>query len=190
MSTTYSPAPAPLKRSLRANQRPLDGARSLAALLLAAAVSALVVLADQLIDAWADGHLFLGWVALWVVIFAGSALFAGTARRLARRTMVALDGWSRSLAEARAQARLWEMAQRDPQLRARFLAAAATQPTAAAVDVTTASFAASVPDTATVATSLATHLAAPALANRLAPTAATAPGATLMRGRSGYLPYL
>jgi hypothetical protein len=85
-------------------------------LLLAAAVAALVVLADRLISTWADGHLFLAWVALWVVIFAGSALFAGTARTLAQRTLRSLDNWSATLAEARAEMRLWELARRDPRL--------------------------------------------------------------------------
>jgi len=126
MSTVFSPSPASLglkqTPGTAAAPRRLDGgARSLAALLLAAAVAALVVLADQLIDTWADGHLFLGWVALWVVIFAGSVLFAGTARRMARSTMDALDDWSRSLAEARAEARLWELANRDPRLKAELI---------------------------------------------------------------------
>ena len=130
MSTVFSPSPASLgleqTPGTAAAPRRLDGgARSLAALLLAAAVAALVVLADQLIDTWADGHLFLGWVALWVVIFAGSVLFAGTARRMARSTMDALDDWSRSLAEARAEARLWELAKLDPRLKAELIQARA-----------------------------------------------------------------
>lgn len=125
MSTVFSPSPAAVGTAApstadlgmyRAGRR-FDGSRSLAAMLLAAAVAALVVLADQLIDTWADGHLFLGWVALWVVIFAGSALLAGTARRMARSTLTALDSWSRSLAEARAEARLWELAKLDPRLK-------------------------------------------------------------------------
>ena len=53
---------------------------------------------------------------LWIVVFAGMALFANTARSLARRTVVALDGWSQTLAEARAEARLWEMARMDHRL--------------------------------------------------------------------------
>lgn len=97
-------------------RRRFDGSRGLAAMLLAAAVAALVVLADQMISSWADGHLFLGWVALWVVVFAGLALFADAARSLAGRTLRSLDGWSRSLAEARAEARLWDIARTDPRL--------------------------------------------------------------------------
>jgi len=96
--------------------RRLDGTRGLAALLLAAFVAALVLLADHLISTWADDHLLMAWVALWVVVFAGLALFAGTARRLARHAQTALDGWSRTLAEARAEARMWDMARSDPRL--------------------------------------------------------------------------
>jgi hypothetical protein len=105
--------------------RRFDGSRSLATLLLAAAVAALVVLAEQMIGTWADGHLFLGWVALWVVIFASSVLFAGSARRLARSTVRSLDSWSASLAEARAEARLWDLARTDPRLKAELMQARA-----------------------------------------------------------------
>ncbi|WP_291010753.1 hypothetical protein [Hydrogenophaga sp.] len=96
--------------------RRFDGARSLAALLLAAAVAALVVVADRLVNTWADGHLLAAWVFSWIVVLAGLALFAGTARRLAQRTMRGLDAWSRARALARADARLWKAAQSDPRL--------------------------------------------------------------------------
>ena len=132
MSTVFSPSPASLglntatAHASQGTDHPrssLDGSRGLAAMLLAAAVAALVVLADQLVSTWADSHLFLGWVILWVVIFAGSALFAGTARNLAQRTLRSLDSWSATLAEARAEMRLWELARRDPRLMAELMQA-------------------------------------------------------------------
>lgn len=86
---------------------------SLSVMLLAALVAALVLVADRFVGTWADEHLFLGWVALWVVIFAGLALFAGTARRFAVRAMDALDGWSQARARARAESRLWAIARSD-----------------------------------------------------------------------------
>ena len=92
------------------------GVKGLSVMLLAAAVSALVVLADRYVSVWTDGHLFFGWVALWAVVFAGLALFAGTARRLATRAMGGLDNWSQSMASARAEARLWEIAKSDPRV--------------------------------------------------------------------------
>ena len=51
-----------------------DGARGVASLLLAALVSALVVVANQVIETWSDGHLLAAWIALWLVAFAGIAL--------------------------------------------------------------------------------------------------------------------
>jgi len=99
-------------------RRGLDGAKGLAAMLLAALVAAMVVVADQLVVNWADGHLLVGWVALWVVAFAAMALFAGTVRKLAARMLVALDAWSSAVAQARADVRLWEAAKADPRVMA------------------------------------------------------------------------
>jgi hypothetical protein len=99
------------------------GVRSLSVLLLAAAVSALVIFADQYVSVWTDGHLFFGWVMLWAVIFAGLALFADTARNLAARAVGMLDHWSRSMAHARAEARLWEIAKSDPRVMSELMVA-------------------------------------------------------------------
>ena len=118
LASTSSSVSLGLGRAPSAKQAPrnTDGARSLAALLLAAVVAAMVIVADRLVSTWADGHLLLAWVFLWVVVFAGLALFADSARRVARRGIVVLDSWSQSMAEARAETRLWEMAKHDPRL--------------------------------------------------------------------------
>lgn len=71
-------------------RRGFNGARGLSAMLLAAMVSALLVVADQLISAWADGHLMVAWVALWLVGFSAIALFADAANKLASTVMAAL----------------------------------------------------------------------------------------------------
>lgn len=92
------------------------GVRGLSVMLLAAVVSALVIFADQFVVVWTDGDLFLGWVLLWAVVFAGLALFAGTARNLAVRAMGVLDAWSVSMAHSRAEARLWAIAKSDPRV--------------------------------------------------------------------------
>jgi hypothetical protein len=97
-----------------------ERARGLAGILLAAAVAALVVVADQLVSTWADGHLFLGWVAMWAVVFASMALLSGAARRMSQRLVRALDAWARDRAEARAEARFMVLAQRDPRMMAEF----------------------------------------------------------------------
>jgi hypothetical protein len=97
-----------------------ERSRGLAGMLLAAAVAALVVVADQLVSTWADGHLFLAWVAMWAVVFASMAVFTGAARRLSQRLVRALDAWARERAEARAEARFMVLAQRDPRMMAEF----------------------------------------------------------------------
>lgn len=100
-----------------------DGTRGLAAMLLAAMVAALVVVADQLVDTWADGHLLAAWVVLWMVGFAATALFADTARHLAKRTVAGLDAWSQRVARARADARLLDLAHKDSRVMADLQAA-------------------------------------------------------------------
>ncbi|AOF86052.1 hypothetical protein BSY239_3954 [Hydrogenophaga sp. RAC07] len=118
LASTPSSVSIGLRRAPSSHHQPkrVDGSRGLAAMLLAAVVAAMVVLADRVISTWADGHLLLAWVFLWVVVFAGLALFADSARRMARRGIVVLDSWSESMAEARAETRLWEMARQDPRL--------------------------------------------------------------------------
>ena len=94
-------------------------------MLLAAMVSAMVVVADQLIETWADGHLLVAWVALWLVGFVAVAVFAGAARKLAVTLVGALDGWSRRVAQARSDKRLWAIANSDPRVMADLNAAIA-----------------------------------------------------------------
>ena len=102
-------------RDIRDN---FSGPRSLSTLLLAAVVAAMVVVADQLIDTWADGHLLAAWVTLWAVGFVAVGLFAGATRELASRLMTGLDAWSARLAHRRADERLWAIAQTDARLMA------------------------------------------------------------------------
>jgi hypothetical protein len=109
-------AQAPAEKGVYTARRRFDGTRGLAAMVLAALVAGLVVVADQVISTWADDHLLVAWVLLWLVVFAGMALFASTARRLANTAWRVLDDWSRTMAEARAEARLWDMARSDPRL--------------------------------------------------------------------------
>jgi hypothetical protein len=102
----------------------LDATRGLAGVLLAAMVATLVVVADQLMETWADGHLLAAWVLMWVIGFAALAVLAPTARNLAGRVMAGLDGWSQDVARRRADERLWDLARRDPRVMADIQAAA------------------------------------------------------------------
>jgi hypothetical protein len=94
----------------------LSGTRGMATMLLSAVAAAVMVVAYQVMDSVAEGHLLVMWIALWAVAFAALALFAGAARQIAARTKISLDAWSRSLAEARADQRLWAMAKADPRI--------------------------------------------------------------------------
>lgn len=95
-----------------------SSARPLAALLLAAIVSALVVAADALVDSYADGHLLLAWSILWAVAFAAMALFAGSAREAAHRLLQAVGTWQARREARQADAAFWALAQRDPRIMA------------------------------------------------------------------------
>ena len=116
MSTVFSPAPAsvgipsdpsPVRRRSR------SGSRGLTALLLAGAVALLVLVADRAIGEWADEHLLLGWLAMWAVVFAGTATLGGTARRLALSGLRGAASWGRALVEARNELRAWNRIRHD-----------------------------------------------------------------------------
>jgi hypothetical protein len=96
----------------------LSGTRGLSKLLLSAMVAATMVVAYEVMDSVAEGHLLVMWIALWAVAFAALALFAGAARDLAARLGAGMDAWSRSLAEARSDQRLWAAAKQDHRLMA------------------------------------------------------------------------
>jgi hypothetical protein len=90
--------------------------KTLANLLLAAGVAALVVGVDQMIDSWAESHLVAAWLALWAVAVLAIVLLRGLTRHLAQNLMTGLDAWSAHVARSRADERLWAMAQSDPRL--------------------------------------------------------------------------
>ena len=95
-----------------------DGARGAASLLLAAVVSALMVVANQIIDNWSQGHLMVAWVGMWAVAFAALALLATPARRaaIALRGAVARNAEARR--QARSDARFWNVAMGDARMMA------------------------------------------------------------------------
>lgn len=100
-----------------------DGARGVATLLLAALVSALLVVANEVIETWSDGHLLAAWIALWLVGFAALALLAKPMRTLTARGPQA---WRKRLAARRQSAqdaRMWNFAQQDSRVMADILCA-------------------------------------------------------------------
>ena len=108
---------------LRSVGRSFNGSRGLAALLLAAMVSALLVVADRVISSWSDGGLLVGWIALWAVAFVALALFSDSTRALAKRASAAWRASARHRAIHRQDQQLWRVAQSDSRVMADIAAA-------------------------------------------------------------------
>jgi hypothetical protein len=100
-----------------------DSAKTLATLLSAAVVAALVVVADRLIDTWADGHLLATWVIMWAVAFAALGFFAPMAKQGVRGLLEAYDDWAERSKNAHAEEAFWQSALNDPRVMAEYQAA-------------------------------------------------------------------
>jgi hypothetical protein len=116
MNTTAKSVLGTVPAVSTAHTVPSTSSKTLANLLLAAGVAALVVGVDQLIDNWADSHLVAAWLALWAVAVLAILVLRGLTRHLAQNLMSGLDAWSAHVARSRADERLWSMAQSDPRL--------------------------------------------------------------------------
>jgi hypothetical protein len=112
-----------LLAALRKFIKTYDGSRSLAGLLLGAVVSALVVVADHLIDSWADGHLLAAWVVLWLVAFIALALLTPVAKTAVTKGLAWMATAREQARQARSEAAYLEAAQRDPRVMAELHAA-------------------------------------------------------------------
>ena len=95
-----------------------DSARGASSLLLAAVVSALLVVANQVIDTWSEGHLLAAWMVLWLVAFAALALLSAPARRAAASLRAGFARWVESNRRAAEDQRTWQVAIRDPRIMA------------------------------------------------------------------------
>jgi hypothetical protein len=96
--------------------RQMAGAKGIATLLLAGAVSTLVLVADQVAGAWTDDHLLLAWAATWAMVFAALAMLGGSARNWAVRALAAYEANAVRRARHAADARTWSVALTDPRL--------------------------------------------------------------------------
>ena len=117
--STQHPGVARVESAIEAAQharRNFSGSRGLATLLLSAMAAAVMVVAYQVMDSVAEGHMLVVWMALWAVAFVVLAVFASTTRTLAVSIIGGLDNWSRAVANAKADQRLWAMARTDARL--------------------------------------------------------------------------
>ena len=92
--------------------------RGAAALLLAAIVSALLVAANEVIDTWSEGHLMVGWIALWTIGFAALALAAGPVRNAVNQSRAKLRQFAAERRAAAQDEALWAVALTDARVMA------------------------------------------------------------------------
>lgn len=90
-----------------------DGARGAASLLLAAVVAALLVVANQVVDTWANGQVVAAWMMLWAVAFVGIALFSAPARRAGVALRSAGARWAENRRRAIEDEKTWQLAVKD-----------------------------------------------------------------------------
>lgn len=103
--------------------------RKLAVALLMASVAGLLVLADSLMNEWAESHVLAAWLALWLVGVVALLALRGVTRFMAQLLMGKLDAMAARSASRRADARLWAMAKADPRLMADLQVAMSRQAT-------------------------------------------------------------
>lgn len=119
----FSPSSAPRAPNVRAGKETAQTSRALAGLLTAALLAALLVVADQLIESWAEGHMLLAWVILWSALFVGLALLARPLRIASVAAVLAMRRWLEARAQARHAQALWDFALQDPRMRQELRAA-------------------------------------------------------------------
>ncbi|HSI52730.1 MAG: hypothetical protein ACAH21_09365 [Ramlibacter sp.] len=98
--------------------RNFDGARAGASMLLAAIVAALMVVANQVIDTWTEGHLLAAWIVMWAVAFAALALLASPARRAVASLRAGTRQWAAARKQAAQDEKLWAIALTDARVMA------------------------------------------------------------------------
>ena len=87
-------------------------------LALAAVVAAAVVVANEVVDTWTDGHLLAAWIAMWLIAFGTLAVFATPARRAAGVVKAAASQWREEQRQAREDRETWELALSDARVMA------------------------------------------------------------------------
>lgn len=90
-----------------------------ASLMLAALVSAVLVVASRLVDSVAGGsHWIAGWALLWAVAFVAIALLAAPARNLSSSLRAARRSWDEGHRRAMEDDKTWQVALQDSRVMA------------------------------------------------------------------------
>lgn len=93
-----------------------DATRSGATLLLAAIVAALLVVANQVVETWSEGHLLAAWIVMWAIAFASIALLATPAKGMAASLRTGFKRWNAARRQAAEDRAMWQVAQSDPRV--------------------------------------------------------------------------
>ena len=59
-----------------------------------------MVVANEVVDTWTEGHLLAAWILMWTVGFAALALLAAPARRAAAALRAGLKAWAAARRQA------------------------------------------------------------------------------------------
>lgn len=100
-----------------------NSTRTLGYFLLAAAVSAVLVVVNQAMDAWGENHAVLAWAALWAIGFVAIGLLATPAHQAARSLRKGFAEWREESAEKAEEEKLWDLAKHDHRVLAEIRAA-------------------------------------------------------------------
>jgi len=111
-----------------ANVRELSRRASVSSFVLAAFVAAVVVVANEVVSVWTDGHLLAAWIVMWVIAFGALALFAAPARRATASLRGAFARWQAARRQAAADRVLWDVAMTDARTMADIRQAMDAQP--------------------------------------------------------------
>lgn len=85
---------------------------------LAAIVAAALVVANEVVETWTDGHLLAAWIVMWLIAFGALAVFAAPARRGAAAVAEAGRRWRAGRAKADEDRRTLEVALSDARVMA------------------------------------------------------------------------
>jgi hypothetical protein len=96
----------------------VDSAKSIAVILLSAMVSTLLVVVNQVIDTYTDGHLMAVWMLMWVVAFGSLALLATPVRQFVYGVRPFLKTWHQKRLERMNDEKIWAVALQDPRVMA------------------------------------------------------------------------
>ncbi len=78
----------------------------------------MLVVANQIIDTWSEGHTLTAWMVLWLIAFAALALLAGPVRRAASMLRAGFHAWKEARRREAEDEKTWNAALHDARIMA------------------------------------------------------------------------